>query len=653
MELQPIVPEDYLKLSKVGEIVASKKLVAWVQTFPSPTEKSYTSHIRLLKNGEIRQITSGKKQDYSPKFSPDGKKLLFISTRNDKPQAFLLDLEFGGEAQQITNHPNGISEVAWCPNGKRIAFTARINEEEAGKEYEEKEPPKNKFDVERKKLEEEEKKDRMFDPYVTDELVYREGTSYHDKRKSHIYIQNLGEKHATRITERWTNHAAIEWLDENTIVAYAKTDIPPDLSKEVTVLKFDVSNPVMQKGKELAKFMGYFGMQLEASPDGKFVVTTKIAGETLAGGILVPVIIDMDTGKQRVILEDIDRDITNFKWISPSEIYFTVEDRGTMDLRKINLENNQVETIYRGENSILQWDRNDEGYFFTATSVRHPWAVWKQADELSLLEDPNEEYLKSHKIVEPEEIWFESPHGGKFQGWFFPPANNEKKPPLALHLHGGPHVMWTPAGTMWHEFQCFAAKGYAVLATNPHGSSGYGRDFTTSIVGEWGEKDYLDIQKALESISDRYDPDKMFVLGGSYAGFQTANVISRDKRFKAAVAQRGVYDNISFTLTTDIPLWFMDELVGNPWDEHEKFWKLSPLSRAREIETPLLIIAATNDFRVPISQSEELFAALRLQNKETMFVRYPRDGHELSRSGEPLHVVDRLKRMIQWFEDHK
>lgn len=664
MEKKLIQPEDYLQLAKVAEIDSSNGMVAWTQIKPAPADKSYISHIRMLKNGKIRQFTAGSKKDFAPKFSPDGKKLLFLSTRAGKPQAFVIDLQFGGEAIQVTHHPNGITSAEWSPDSTKIAFTARINKEEEGNEYEDKEPPKTEFDIELKKLEEKKQQEELMDPYVTDELVYREGTTYHDKRKQHIYIQNIDQKKAYRISKRWTNHTSVKWAGNDTIIAFAKIKEPTDLSKEVTLLKFDLQAidlqdednlyAYLQEGKEITTFLGYFGFPIEVSPNTEEALTYRIKRPDLAGNVSVLIKVNLQTGEYKDLTANLDRNVANPRWISQEEIIFNVEHHGTIDLRKMNLNTLETTEIYRGPEAITSWTTTENTFYFTASSVEHPWAVWKFKEILELVEDPNQNYLDQHIIVKPEEIWFDSPSGGKFQGWYFPPATKtEGKPPLALHLHGGPHTMWTPAMTMWHEFQCFAAKGYAVLATNPKGSTGYGEEFTTAIVGEWGEKDFHDIQNALETIKDRYDPNHMYVLGGSYAGFQTANIISRDKRFKAAVAQRGVYDNISFTLTTDIPLWFMDELQGDPWEEHDKFWKLSPLSRAKEIQTPLLIIAATNDFRVPISQSEELFAALRLQNKEAVLVRYPRDGHELSRSGEPNHVVDRIKRMIQWFENHK
>jgi dipeptidyl aminopeptidase/acylaminoacyl peptidase len=212
--------------------------------------------------------------------------------------------------------------------------------------------------------------------------------------------------------------------------------------------------------------------------------------------------------------------------------------------------------------------------------------------------------------------------------------------------------MWNNAGTMWHEHQCYLSEGYSVLALNPIGSQGYGEEYSQIITAKWGIDDARDLLLAVDQISDRIDTDRLYTSGGSYAGFQVANLIARDHRFKAAVSQRGVYDLVTFGLNTDIPLFAQWEWQGTPWDKLEYLWEHSPVGRAQDIETPLMIIHSENDFRVAISQAEELFAALKLQDKEAVFVRYPRDGHELSRSGEPLHVIDRLEKMIDWFNSH-
>jgi dipeptidyl aminopeptidase/acylaminoacyl peptidase len=207
---------------------------------------------------------------------------------------------------------------------------------------------------------------------------------------------------------------------------------------------------------------------------------------------------------------------------------------------------------------------------------------------------------------------------------------------------------------MWHEWQILAARGYVVFACNPRGSDGYGRDFRAALLSRWGEADLPDLLSGIEQVLARgyTDPERLVVTGGSYGGFMTTWVIGHSDRFKAAVAQRGVYDLISFYGTTDIPLFGEREFSTVPWEDPQKLWHYSPLAHVEEMHTPLLLIHSANDFRAPIPAAEGLFVALRRLKRDVELVRYPQDGHELSRSGEPKHRVDRLDRIVAWFDRH-
>jgi dipeptidyl aminopeptidase/acylaminoacyl peptidase len=193
-----------------------------------------------------------------------------------------------------------------------------------------------------------------------------------------------------------------------------------------------------------------------------------------------------------------------------------------------------------------------------------------------------------------------------------------------------------------------------VLACNPRGSDGYGRDFRAALLGHWGEADLPDLLAGLEKVVGfgYVDPGRLFITGGSYGGFMTAWVIGHDRRFRAAVAQRGVYDLIGFYGTSDIPLLTEWEFDAVPWQDPQRLWAYSPLAHVEQIHTPLLLIHSENDFRAPVPAAEGLFVALRRLGREVEMVRFPRDGHELSRSGEPKHRADRLDRIVDWFDRH-
>ena len=249
------------------------------------------------------------------------------------------------------------------------------------------------------------------------------------------------------------------------------------------------------------------------------------------------------------------------------------------------------------------------------------------------------------------------PDGVKVQYWIMEPTNREpgKKYPLALEMHGGPMAMWGPGeSTMWHEFQLLCSWGFGVVYANPRGSGGYGYAFQKGNFQNWGEGPAGDVLAAVDQaiLREWVDPERLVITGGSYAGYLTVWIIAHDHRFKAAVAQRGVYDFETFFGEGNawrLVAWAMG---GNPFDARFKqvIDRNNPINDVSRIRTPLLIKHASNDLRTGVSQSEMLYRALKELNRPVEYVRYPDEGHDLSRTGDPLRRMDRLNRMIEWFE---
>jgi dipeptidyl aminopeptidase/acylaminoacyl peptidase len=321
-----------------------------------------------------------------------------------------------------------------------------------------------------------------------------------------------------------------------------------------------------------------------------------------------------------------------------------------------------VQTLVTADREILAYDVSADGMQvgFVASTDRVPWDLYVanlDGSEERRLTEVNAGWLSEKTLGDVVDLWFDSADGTHIQGWVMKPPGWDPgmSYPLAVSIHGGPHVMWSRhEPTMWHEWQVLAARGYVVLACNPRGSDGYGRDFRATLLSRWGEADLPDLLAGVEQVLAKgyVDPERLVITGGSYGGFMTAWVIGHDRRFKAAVAQRGVYDLISFYETTDIPWLGEREFFTVPWEDPQTLWRYSPLAHVEEIHTPLLLIHSENDFRAPIPAAEGLFVALRRLKRKVEMVRYPRDGHELSRSGEPKHRVDRLERIVEWFERH-
>jgi len=266
--------------------------------------------------------------------------------------------------------------------------------------------------------------------------------------------------------------------------------------------------------------------------------------------------------------------------------------------------------------------------------------------------------LLEERIVAPyEELIYTAPDGQDVQGWVIhPPDFDPARPggyPLAVYIHGGPHLMWGPGvRSMWHEWQVAAARGYVVFFCNPRGSDGYGNAWRLATQSNWGFADAPDIHAGIDALLARgyIDPRRIAVTGGSYGGYMTVWLIAHSDRFACAAAARGVYNLLTQHSTSDAHELVELTFEGFPWENHELLWRHSPLAYAHCITTPLLILHAERDYRVPISEAEQLFTFLRRRKQVVEFVRYPREGHELTRTGEPDHRADHMRRILEWFD---
>jgi dipeptidyl aminopeptidase/acylaminoacyl peptidase len=294
---------------------------------------------------------------------------------------------------------------------------------------------------------------------------------------------------------------------------------------------------------------------------------------------------------------------------------------------------------------------------YSVTSINNPCVLKvKDARGERTIYDLNP-WVKSKTLSTPTQATLTRPDGTKVDYWIMEPTNREsgKKYPLALEMHGGPSAMWGPGEfTMWHEFQLLCSWGYGVVYCNPRGSGGYGYGFQKANFQDWGEGPGGDVLAAVDEAvqKDWVDRDKLVITGGSYAGYLTVWVIEHDNRFKAAVAQRGVYDFSTFYGEGNAWRLVQDAMGGPPFDPRVKgvLERNNPFDYVTHIKTPLLIKHGSNDLRTGVSQSEMLYRALKDLNKPVEYLRYPDAGHDLSRNGDPLQRMDRLDRIIEFFE---
>ncbi|ADJ13457.1 S9 family peptidase [Halalkalicoccus jeotgali] len=642
--MQTISANDYHDLVRVSDPQLSPdgERVAFVRTTPRDAEESEaTIHIASLGGEGSRRFTLTAGIDSEPRWSPSGDHLSFVSTRgdDDRPQLWVAPAD-GGEARRITEGVGGVSNIAWRPDGEGIAFVQSSTGEdrEEGRDIEQRDPD---YEPETP------------DPRVIDRLIYRAGARYFDGGHSHVYVADV-DGGVTRLTDGEYDYVTPEWGDSETLYYAAKRTDDPDDNAVHDVIAYDVESGTEEV---LTETTGW-AVGLAATADGRVAYHyTPDGGSTLRQTDLR--VFDRGTETETTLTETLDRTVEGTpKWDPHGEyLYFLAPDEGDVSLRRVR-EDGEVETVAR-DGHIDGFDPGRDAVAMTKSEWDHPGDVFVSTPagaETNRLTRVNSEYLTDRAVPQPEEVWFESDEGTEVQGWVLTPPDmaEGERYPLVVEIHGGPHAMWSTSGTMWHEFQTLAARGYVVFWCNPRGSTGYGEEHMGAIERDWGAVTARDVLAGTDAVCEReyVDEGQQFLTGGSFGGFMTGWLVGHTERFSGAVAQRGVYDLPSFYGSTDAFKLVEWDFGTEPWDDPEFLWAQSPVASAGEVETPTLVIHADEDFRVPVNNGEMFYLFLKKNGVETRLVRYPREGHELSRSGEPGHVVDRIERLARWFDGY-
>jgi len=616
--------------------------------------------------GDPLRLTLAEGSDAEPRWSPSGDRIAFTSTRgadDDRQQLWVLPLA-GGEARRVTDAVGGVSEIAWSPDGERIAFVQSVTAEDREADRDLSVP-------------EGYEPDDHPDPRVIDRTVYRSGQRYFDGRRSHVYVADAdaavdgatGDDPAAgteRVTDRDADFGAPEWGDAETLYFTEAVGDDPDDSVEIAIRAHDFATGETDTVHETTGW----GAALAATGDGRIAFTHAEAKRVSMRQTDLRVF-DRERGEVTDLTGDLDRGVGGAiapQW-GPDEatLYFATPDEGKTALWHVPGDGSaEPDRLCRpgtvaggtvggdaeagpGEVTVAfaasEWDHPGDAFVYDAGS-----------GERTRVTELNAGYLAERAVGEPEEVRFES-DGTEIQGWVLTPPefDAESRYPLAVEIHGGPHAMWSTAGTMWHEFQTLAARGYVVFWSNPRGSTGYGEAFMRAIERDWGDVTLSDVMAGVEAVAERpyVDETNAFVTGGSFGGFMTAWTVGRTDYFRAAVSQRGVYDLTGFYGSTDAAYKLVEgDFDTVPSEEPEWLWERSPTGHADAVDTPTLLIHSEDDTRTPICTAELYHRILRKNGVDTRFVRYPREGHELSRSGEPGHVVDRIERIARWFDGY-
>ena len=417
------------------------------------------------------------------------------------------------------------------------------------------------------------------------------------------------------------------------------------------------------KEKELQHVVSVDGFALNGpalSTDGRFLLTSArdLSDQGYAQTRLL--LHDMSTGAITQVTDGFDRSASNATWSRDNRfVYFTAGSNGGTPLHRFELRTKRITRLTSFESGISDFDVSGTSIAMVVTEVANPFEVAVSrldGTQLRRVSDLNHHWVSKKRLSYPEP-GIVTVDGVDVQYWTMKPSFMEegKTYPLMLNIHGGPSAMWGPGeSSMWHEFQYFASRGYAVVYSNPRGSSGYGRDFQAGNFQDWGVGPAKDVLAAADIAAKLpyVDADRQVITGGSYAGYLTAWIIAHDHRFKAAMAQRGVYDLNTFLGEGNAWRLVPNHFGGYPWEAgiDSILTANSPQTFVDQIRTPLLIKHGDTDLRTGVIQSEMLYKALKIQGKPVEYIRYPRASHEMSRTGEPKQRIDRMLRMAEFFE---
>ncbi|WP_018130458.1 S9 family peptidase [Effusibacillus pohliae] len=655
-----LTAEDLYRFNWVGEPAVSNRdrAIAFVQKSVNAERSGYRTQIHLVSlNGDGETVFTQGEKDSAPAWSPDGTHLAFLREQNELRQIWIMPRS-GGEARRMTDMPRGVHSFIWSPDGRSIAFTARVSEDP----LRDKRAPTDEKKFYREQVRE-----------INRTRWKADGEGFWDGRRLHLFLLDVAAGSVTRLTEGNFDASEPVWSPDGATIAFVSTMVDDPRADPDAQFYSDVYT-VRTDGSQLRKLTvsNLSIMQANFSPDGNTVAffghdrsyegatQTRLYTVGADGGPVVCITEGFDGQIGNVAISDMRSHLRTPPPLFSADgnwIYALVSRHGSVHVYRFSLDG-QHEPLTSGDREIYQFTiTSDDRYLVAAsTNVRLPGDLYRvdlQTGEEVRLTASNDRLLEEIRLSVPETFWFETSDGWNIQGWIMRPDGLQEGStcPAILEIHGGPHAMYSHS--FFHEFQLLAAQGYAVIYTNPRGSHGYGQQFVDACRGDYGGRDYQDLMEAVDYAIANYpfiDPHRLGVTGGSYGGFMTNWIVGHTDRFRAAVTQRSISNWLSFYGVSDIGYYFAEwEVGGNPWDNHELLWQRSPLAYAAQVNTPLLILHGEEDLRCPIEQAEQLFVALKKFGKEVQFVRFPDANHELSRSGNPLLRVERLKRIVGWF----
>lgn len=656
---RPMTIDDLLAIKSVSDPQISpdgQTVVYVVAELDRSTDKTNSSLWSIpISGGEPKRLTTAPGTNNHPRWSPDGKTVAFVSSRGGSSQIWLLPID-GGEPRQLTRLPIDVSGPIWSPRGDRIAFVAEVypgtTPDQTAAKDKEKEAAKSKV-------------------RVYDRLMIRHWNVWDEAKRSHLFVADEASGEARDLTPRLevntppapfggsTDYAWSPDGKELAFTAEPAQDTAWSTNTDIWTVPADGGEPRNRTEANLGA-----DAQPSYSPDGKFLAHVSQSRSGFESDLWVLKVQKREGGETIDVSSYLDRPVQSYAWRDATSLAAVIDSDGTEPIVTLRIhEPNEVRDrmtgrpVSGGANSSLTLGPGAKSMAFVHHTGDRPGEIflWEEGKpKPRALTSHNAPLVKELALPPLESFTFAGAGGDKVQGWLLRPPGFDasKSYPVVFLIHGGPQGAWHDE---WHgrwNYQMFAAPGYAVIAINPRGSTGYGQKFTDQISQDWTGKVYEDLMKGLDHALATYpflDKNRVAAAGGSYGGFMVNWICGHTDRFKALISHAGVFDLVSMYGTTE-ELWFPEwEYGGFPWDKPEHYRERSPSTYAKNFKTPTLVIHGALDFRVPDAQGLGMFTCLQRLGVPSRYVWFPDEGHWIAK---PQNRIVWWREVHDWLEKY-
>jgi dipeptidyl aminopeptidase/acylaminoacyl peptidase len=626
--------EDFYRVQTVADVQVAPdgRTLAYVLTSLDFGRARRQAHVWManIDGTDVRQVTFSDRSETAPRFSPDGKWIAFVSTRGGDANLYLMP-RAGGESRPLTRLSTGVSDPVWSPDSKWIAFASEVYPEcgaddgcnrRIGTEW----------------------REGPLKAHMADTLLYRHWTAWKDGTRTHIFVAGVPGGEVRDVTPGDEDSPMFElgggphyaFSPDSTELAFASKRVPDQASStnsDLWVVSLaDAKAPARNVTSSNAGSDG----TPRYSPDGRWIAYRTQKQAAYESDLFRLALYDRRSGTSRIVSEGFSNWITDFRWTDDSgAIYFLADVEGQTPLHRLDLETGRISLLLAHATiDGFQAMRGDRQIVFVSRAIARPTEVFGAdlapagASNVRAVTRHNQPMVDEVDVRPAETMWVQGALGARIHVFIVKPHGFDpsKKYPVILNVHGGPQQQW--ADSFRGDWQVYPGAGYVVAFANPHGSTGYGQEFTAQISGDWGGAVFEDLMKVTDALAalPYVDRDRMGAMGWSYGGYMMGWFAGHTQRFKALASMMGVYDLRSMYGATE-ELWFPEwEFKGAPWTS-DLYEKWTPLNFVKDFKTPTLVITGERDYRVPFTQSLQFFTALQKQGVPSRLIVFSEAGH--------------------------